>query len=86
MVYKAVAEDEDLGLTCPLGPGVNTRCPCATVYYTLLDNNDQTHKLFEIHASSGQIRLKPGADLIPGNQYRLRIMAASAYNTSACSL
>ncbi|XP_063872977.1 uncharacterized protein LOC135107247 [Scylla paramamosain] len=29
VVYKASAEDEDLGLTCPLGPGQHTRCPCA---------------------------------------------------------
>lgn len=85
-MHNAVTEDEDLGLTCPLGPGLNTRCPCATVYYTLLDTNGQTHNLFEIHTSSGQIRLKPGAKLIPGSRYKLKIVASSEYKTKACVL
>lgn len=80
VVYKAVAEDEDLGLTCPLGPGRNTRCPCASVRYHLLTpGRGQTipHSLFTIHASSGQVFLRPGTKLEPSARYQALIVASS---------
>ncbi|XP_042229759.1 uncharacterized protein LOC121871477 [Homarus americanus] len=77
VVYKAVAEDEDLGLTCPLGPGLNTRCPCATIHYTILDENKEVHDLFGIHDSSGLIYLKPDVKMEPGRQYHVEIIASS---------
>ncbi|KAK4302012.1 hypothetical protein Pmani_025882 [Petrolisthes manimaculis] len=71
VVYKAVAEDEDLGLTCPLGPGRNIRCPCATTHYTI------HHHLFRIHTTSGQVFVRTGVHLVPGERYRALIVAAS---------
>lgn len=77
VVYKAVAEDEDLGLTCPLGPGLNTRCPCAAVHYVILESENKDNDIFEIHDSSGQMFLKKGALPRPGGQYQVEIVAAS---------
>ncbi|KAK4308130.1 hypothetical protein Pmani_020161 [Petrolisthes manimaculis] len=71
VVYKAVAEDEDLGLTCPLGPGRNIRCPCATTHYTI------HHHLFRIHTTSGQVFVRTGVHLVPGGRYRALIVASS---------
>ncbi|KAK4314045.1 hypothetical protein Pmani_014635 [Petrolisthes manimaculis] len=77
VVYKAVAEDEDLGLTCPLGPGRNTRCPCATTHYTI------HHPLFRIHTTSGQVFVRTGVHLAPGGRYKALIVAANANSTGA---
>ncbi|XP_050714589.1 uncharacterized protein LOC126997511 [Eriocheir sinensis] len=80
VVYKAVAEDEDLGLTCPLGPGRNTRCPCASIRYHLLTpGRGQTipHSLFTIHASSGQVFLRPGTTLEPSARHQALIVAST---------
>nr|XP_045612843.1 uncharacterized protein LOC123767314 [Procambarus clarkii] len=77
VVYKAVAEDEDLGLTCPLGPGINTRCPCATIHYTIYDSNKEVHNLFTIHETSGLILLRPSAKLEPGRHYNVEIVASN---------
>lgn len=78
VVYKAAAEDEDLGLTCPLGPGQHTRCPCAAITYSLLPPpNEPTHPLFTIHDSSGQVFLRDGVQLEPGSTYNLEIVAYS---------
>ncbi|KAK3874625.1 hypothetical protein Pcinc_020445 [Petrolisthes cinctipes] len=77
VVYKAVAEDEDLGLTCPLGPGRNIRCPCATTHYTI------HHPLFRIHTTSGQVFVRTGVHLAPGGRYRTLIVAANANTTGA---
>ncbi|XP_050714209.1 uncharacterized protein LOC126997255 [Eriocheir sinensis] len=78
VVYQAAAEDEDLGLTCPLGPGEHTRCPCAAITYTLQPPpNEPSHPLFTIHDSSGQVFLRDGAQLEPGNTYNLEIVAHS---------
>ncbi|KAK8733013.1 hypothetical protein OTU49_006705, partial [Cherax quadricarinatus] len=82
VVYQAVAEDEDLGLTCPLGPGINTRCPCATIHYTIYDSNKEVHSLFDIHDSSGLISLRPGAHLEPGRQYNVEIVASSTNDST----
>lgn len=72
-----MAEDEDLGLTCPLGPGLNTRCPCAAVHYVILESENKDNDIFEIHDSSGQMFLKKGALPRPGGQYQVEIVAAS---------
>ncbi|KAK4319311.1 hypothetical protein Pmani_009770 [Petrolisthes manimaculis] len=77
VVYKAVAEDGDLGLTCPLGPGRNTRCPCATTHYTI------HHPLFRIHTTSGQVFVRTGVHLAPGGRYKALIVAANANTTGA---
>ncbi|KAK4309813.1 hypothetical protein Pmani_018574 [Petrolisthes manimaculis] len=77
VVYKAVAADEDLGLTCPLGPGRNTRCPCATTHYTI------HHPLFRIHTTSGQVFVRTGVHLAPGGRYKALIVAANANSTGA---
>ncbi|ROT63601.1 hypothetical protein C7M84_018503 [Penaeus vannamei] len=78
VVYKAVAEDEDLGLTCPLGPGLNTRCPCAAVHYVILESENKDNDIFEIHDSSGQMFLKKGALPRPGGQYQCQALADDA--------
>ncbi|KAK4292718.1 hypothetical protein Pmani_034530, partial [Petrolisthes manimaculis] len=75
VVYKATAEDEDLGLTCPLGPGLNTRCPCATITYSLRGDVD---KAFTIHESSGQLSLRDGVRLRPARHYQLQIIASNS--------
>ncbi|XP_071544058.1 uncharacterized protein [Panulirus ornatus] len=82
VVYKATAEDEDLGLTCTLGPGLNTRCPCATIHYSILDQYDtKVHHFFDIHDSSGQIFLKPEVILEPGRHYQVHILASNSNDT-----
>lgn len=35
-VYRALASDGDLGLTCPLGPGEAARCPCAAMAFRIV--------------------------------------------------
>ncbi|MPC80740.1 hypothetical protein E2C01_075328 [Portunus trituberculatus] len=78
VVYKARAEDEDLGLTCPLGPGQHTRCPCAAITYSIrAPQNALHHPLFTIHESSGQVFLQEGSQLSPGNSHELEIIASS---------
>lgn len=78
VVYKAAAEDEDLGLTCPLGPGQHTRCPCAAITYNLLQSPDAPiHPLFTVHNSSGQVFLREGALLEPGSKHTFEIVAFS---------
>ncbi|KAK8400148.1 hypothetical protein O3P69_003090 [Scylla paramamosain] len=82
VVYKASAEDEDLGLTCPLGPGQHTRCPCAAITYSLLVPPDTlNHPLFTIHESSGQVFLREGSRLTPGSSHQLEIIASSTKNS-----
>ncbi|XP_071544404.1 uncharacterized protein [Panulirus ornatus] len=78
VVYKAVAEDEDLGFTCPLGPGLNTRCPCAAIHYSLVAQDESLGGIFTIHDSSGQVFLQPGVVLEPGKHYKVHIVASNA--------
>ncbi|XP_042234173.1 uncharacterized protein LOC121874213 [Homarus americanus] len=47
VVYRAWSTDEDLGLTCPLGPGDSARCPCASVTYQLFAPPGDHHFLLD---------------------------------------
>ncbi|XP_069991953.1 uncharacterized protein [Penaeus vannamei] len=51
VVYRAWSTDEDLGLTCPLGPGEPARCPCAAVTYQLFSSPGDRH--FELDPATG---------------------------------
>ncbi|XP_063873558.1 uncharacterized protein LOC135107526 isoform X1 [Scylla paramamosain] len=80
VVYKAAAEDEDLGLTCPLGPGRNSRCPCASIRYEIFTpgrGQRTPHSLFTIHPSSGQVFLQPGTTLQPSVRHQALVVASS---------
>ncbi|XP_042872580.1 uncharacterized protein LOC122253498 [Penaeus japonicus] len=51
VVYRAWSTDEDLGLTCPLGPGEPARCPCAAVTYQLFSSPGDRH--FVLDSATG---------------------------------
>lgn len=77
-VYRAWSRDEDLGLTCPLGPGQSSRCPCASVAYQLFAPPGD-HK-FTLDPATGVLsRAKPEAAgaLIPGTTYTYKLMVQS---------
>ncbi|CAL4146840.1 unnamed protein product, partial [Meganyctiphanes norvegica] len=50
-VYRALSVDDDLGLTCPLGPGDADRCPCATMAFQLFSKPGDER--FSIDAATG---------------------------------
>lgn len=75
-VYRAWSRDEDLGLTCPLGPGQSSRCPCASVAYQLFAPPGD-HK-FTLDSATGVLsRALEGAILIPGSTYTYKLMVQS---------
>lgn len=75
-VYRAWATDGDLGLTCPLGSGQVTRCPCAAVTYQLFAAPGD-HR-FALHHTTGVLsRNMSGADLQPGQSYTYKLMVQS---------
>ncbi|XP_064089991.1 uncharacterized protein LOC135203997 [Macrobrachium nipponense] len=79
-VYKAHAEDDDRGLTCPLD--FDVECPCAQITYSLLDSWNSTSLLFEISPSSGHVYVKEGIVLEEGSYHQLMIVASSPRDPS----
>ncbi|KAK7074160.1 hypothetical protein SK128_001150, partial [Halocaridina rubra] len=77
VVYTAHAEDSDLGLTCPLGPGETSRCPCATIYYHLRQDGNEDANYFMIEELTGEVFLQKDAVLQPGQEFEFTIIAAS---------
>ncbi|XP_018011633.1 uncharacterized protein LOC108668886 [Hyalella azteca] len=77
--YRAWALDDDLGLTCPLGPGESARCPCASFTYQLFSPSGD-HR-FALHPSTGLlVRRRPAAttgDLQEGKTYKYKLMVQS---------
>ncbi|KAL7640452.1 UNVERIFIED_CONTAM: hypothetical protein RMT77_008727 [Armadillidium vulgare] len=76
-VYRAWSSDEDLGLTCPLGPGESTRCPCASVRYQLFSPPGDHH--FALHPDTGILSRTepPPANLEEGTTYTYKLMVQS---------
>ncbi|XP_042216037.1 protein jagged-1-like [Homarus americanus] len=77
VVYRAWSTDEDLGLTCPLGPGDSARCPCAAVNYRLFaapgDNHFSLDPVTGILSRNTQVPLNVGATYI----YKLMVQGMS---------
>ncbi|ROT66010.1 hypothetical protein C7M84_015986 [Penaeus vannamei] len=53
--------DDDLGLTCPLGPGESARCPCASVTYQLFSGPGD--RRFILDPDTGVLKQGPGRRL-----------------------
>lgn len=74
-VYRAWATDGDLGLTCPLGPGEASRCPCAAVNYQLFAAPGDHH--FYLHQSTGVLSRNLSVPLYPGTTHNYKLMVQS---------
>ncbi|XP_037796621.1 uncharacterized protein LOC119591937 [Penaeus monodon] len=74
-VYRAWATDGDLGLTCPLGPGEASRCPCAAVNYQLFAAPGDHH--FFLHQSTGVLSRNLSVPLYPGTTHNYKLMVQS---------
>nr|XP_045622560.1 uncharacterized protein LOC123773111 [Procambarus clarkii] len=72
VVYRAWSTDEDLGLTCPLGPGDSARCPCASVTYQLFAPPGDHH--FLLDPVSGILTRNTNTSLHPGTTYTYKLM------------
>ncbi|KAK8396718.1 hypothetical protein O3P69_005002 [Scylla paramamosain] len=72
VVYRAWSTDEDLGLTCPLGPGESARCPCASVSYQLFAAPGDRH--FTLDPVSGILSRSNDTHLRPGESYTYKLM------------
>nr|XP_053638171.1 uncharacterized protein LOC128692871 [Cherax quadricarinatus] len=72
VVYRAWSTDEDLGLTCPLGPGDSARCPCASVTYQLFAPPGDHH--FLLDPVSGILTRNTNTSLQPGTAYTYKLM------------
>ncbi|XP_063592287.1 uncharacterized protein LOC134769483 [Penaeus indicus] len=72
VVYRAWSTDDDLGLTCPLGPGESARCPCASVTYQLFSGPGDRH--FILDPDTGVLSRVPATPLQPGRSYKYKIM------------
>ncbi|XP_047469035.1 uncharacterized protein LOC125025131 [Penaeus chinensis] len=72
IAYHAWSIDEDLGLTCPLGPGESARCPCAVVQYHLFAAPGDVH--FLLDRDTGIITRNPQSILAPGSTYAYQLM------------
>ncbi|KAF2366146.1 hypothetical protein FHG87_003103 [Trinorchestia longiramus] len=79
--YRAWASDDDLGLTCPLGPGESARCPCASFSYQLFSPSGD-HR-FALHPSTGLLvrrranQTDESNALEEGNTYNYKLMVQS---------
>ncbi|XP_071526053.1 uncharacterized protein [Panulirus ornatus] len=72
VVYRAWSTDEDLGLTCPLGPGESARCPCASVVYQLFAPPGDHH--FLLDQVSGILSRNNETSLEAGTTYTYKLM------------
>ncbi|XP_066962049.1 uncharacterized protein [Macrobrachium rosenbergii] len=72
VVYRAWSTDEDLGLTCPLGPGESARCPCAAVTYQLFAPPGDRH--FLLDSVTGLLTRNMNTTLYPGATYTYKLM------------
>lgn len=72
VVYRAWSTDEDLGLTCPLGPGESARCPCASVSYQLFAAPGDRH--FILDPVSGILSRNNETHLRAGESYTYKLM------------
>nr|XP_045584473.1 uncharacterized protein LOC123746767 [Procambarus clarkii] len=72
VVYRAWSSDEDLGLTCPLGPGDSARCPCATVAYRLFAVPGDNH--FALDPVTGILSRNADVALSVGTTYIYKLM------------
>ncbi|XP_071533371.1 uncharacterized protein [Panulirus ornatus] len=72
VVYRAWSTDEDLGLTCPLGPGDSARCPCAAVTYRLFAAPGDTR--FHLDSVTGVLSRNAQVPLGVGATYIYKIM------------
>ena len=83
VVYRAWSTDEDLGLTCPLGPGESARCPCASVSYQLFAAPGDRH--FILDPVSGILSRNNETHLRAGEAYTYKLMVQGqsqvAWNT-----
>ncbi|XP_069980963.1 uncharacterized protein [Penaeus vannamei] len=75
IVYRSWSTDEDLGLTCPLGPGNSARCPCAAVAYQLFAPPGDHH--FQLDAVTGFLTRNTSMSLEDGKTYTYKIMVQS---------
>ncbi|XP_042885816.1 uncharacterized protein LOC122261999 [Penaeus japonicus] len=76
VVYRAWSTDDDLGLTCPLGPGESARCPCASVTYQLFSGPGDRH--FVLDPDTGVLSRISSTSLQPGRSYKYKIMVQGA--------